>query len=143
MLPPPEAVAGEGRLEGDDPGRWGPWLLPSHLCQALQARQVGEETEVEKDVWCIGAPDGWVVVAGFFSVCLAGDLSEEWIQKRLLFVEAQFRDILPVKCQALTVTRKQEVPLSRETEWLLTPTGYWALSALPAQGWGFEVLLGD
>lgn len=63
--------------------------------------------------WVAGGPQmgssgGWL-----FSVCLAGDLSEEWIQKRLLFVEAQFRDILSVKCQAPTVTRKQEVPVSR------------------------------
>ena len=73
---------------------------------------MGEETEVEKvDGW-LGAPR-WVAVVAGFSLCLAGDLSEEWIQKRLLFVEAQFRDILSVKCQAPTVTRKQEVPVSR------------------------------
>lgn len=49
------------------------------------------------------------VTAGWLSCgCLAGDLSEEWIQKGLLFVEAQFRDIrwscyLCEKCQAPAV----------------------------------------
>lgn len=56
----------------------------------------------------MGGSGGWL-----FCGCLAGDLSEEWIQKRLLFVEARFRDILSVKCQAPTVARKQEVPLRR------------------------------
>ena len=56
----------------------------------------------------MGGSGGWL-----FCGCLVGDLSEEWIQKRLLFVEAQFRDILSVKCQAPTVARKQEVPLCR------------------------------
>ena len=68
LLPPPEAVAGKGRSqEGDDPGRWGPWLVPSRLCRALQARQVGEETEVEKDDGWRGVPR-WVAVAAGFSV---------------------------------------------------------------------------
>ena len=42
-----------------------------------------------------GGCDGCV-----FCGSLAGDLSEERIQKWLLFVEAQFRDILRLKCQA-------------------------------------------
>lgn len=50
-----------------------------------------------------GDSDGWV-----FCGCLAGDLLSEWIQKSLLFVEAQFRDIrwscrLCAKCQAPAV----------------------------------------
>ena len=61
LLLPPEAVGGgEGRSqEGDDPGRGAPWLVPTRLCWALQARQVGEEMEVEKDDGRQGPPDGW------------------------------------------------------------------------------------
>ena len=67
----------------------------------------GGETTDGRGRW-VGGGNGCV-----FRGCLAGDLLEEWIQKSLLFVEAQFRDILGVKCQAPTVTRKQEVHPSR------------------------------
>lgn len=58
--------------------------MPSCLCRALQARQMGEET-VEgggggettdgRGRW-VGGGNGCV-----FRGCLAGDLLEEWIQK--------------------------------------------------------------
>lgn len=44
-----------------------------------------------------------------FCGCLAGDLLEEWIQKWLLFVRAQFREVLQLKCQAPAVPGKQDV----------------------------------
>lgn len=46
-----------------------------------------------------GGSDGWV-----FCGSPAGDLSEERIREWPLFVEAQLRDILPLKWQAPAVT---------------------------------------